>query len=63
MKADPTALVDSEGEAMSFNKVDDALQSVGISIKDANNQFRNFDDVIMELAAKWDTLDKNSQRY
>lgn len=59
----PTALVDSEGEEMSFNKVDKALQSVGISMKDANGQFRDFDDVILDLSKKWQTLDKNTQRY
>ena len=63
MKADPSKLVDSEGEAMSLNKVDKALQSVGISIQDANHQFRDFDDVIFELSEKWDTIDKNTQRY
>lgn len=55
--------VDSEGEAIDYNKVDTALQSVGISIKDAQGQFRNFDDVIFELSKKWDSLDKNTQRY
>ena len=55
--------VDSEGEAIDYNKVDTALKSVGISIKDAQGQFRNFDDVIFELSEKWDTLDKNTQRY
>lgn len=63
MTADPSKLVDSEGEAMSLNKVDKALRSVGISLQDANGQFRNFDDVIVELSSKWDTLDRNSQRY
>lgn len=63
MTADPAKLVDSEGEAMSLNKVDKALRSVGISLQDANGQFRNFDDVIVELSSKWDTLDRNSQRY
>lgn len=55
--------VDSEGEAIDYNKVDTALQSVGISIKDAQGQFRDFDDVIFELSKKWDSLDKNTQRY
>ena len=55
--------VDSEGEAIDYNKVDTALKSVGISIKDAQGQFRDFDDVIFELSEKWDTLDKNTQRY
>ena len=55
--------VDSEGEAIDYNKVDTALQSVGISLKDAQGQFRDFDEVIFELSAKWDSLDKNTQRY
>ncbi len=63
MTTDPTALVDSEGEEMSLNKVDKALQSVGITLQDVNGQFRNFDDVILELSKKWDTLDANAQRY
>ena len=63
MTSDPMKLVDSEGEEMSLNKVDKALQSVGISLQDAQGQFRNFDDVILELAESWDTIDKNTQRY
>lgn len=55
--------VDSEGEDIDYNKVDTALKSIGISIKDAQGQFRDFDDVIFELSAKWDSLDKNTQRY
>ena len=55
--------MDEEGEEYSLNKVDKALQSVGISIHDANGEFRDFDDVIMELADSWDTIDKNTQRY
>ena len=63
MTTDPTKLVDSEGEELSLNKVDKALKSIGISLQDTNGQFRNFDDVILELASKWDTLDTNAQRY
>ena len=55
--------VDTDGEEIAFNKVDTALQSVGVSIKDATGQFREFDDVIYELAGKWETLDSLSQRY
>ena len=54
---------DAEGEEYSLNKVDTALQSIGISIHDVNGEFRDFDEVIMELAGKWDTVDKNTQRY
>ena len=63
MKASPEKLLNVEGEEVAFNKVDTALASIGISIKDASGQFRDFDDVIMELAAKWDSLDNNTQRY
>ena len=63
MTSDPTALVDSEGEEMSLNKVDKALQSVGITLQNVNGQFRDFDDVILELAQKWNTIDVNAQRY
>lgn len=60
---DPAKLIDSEGEAMAFNKVDAALQSVGISMKTTDGQFRNFTDVIVELAEKWNTLESTQQRY
>ena len=63
MTSDPNAITDSEGEAMSLNRVDKALQTVGITIHDTAGQFRDFDDVIMELAQKWDTIDTNTQRY
>ena len=55
--------IDAEGEEYNLNKVDKALQTVGLSIHDVNGEFRDFDDVIMELAEKWDTIDKNTQRY
>ena len=63
LKTSPTTLVDAEGEALSFNKVDTALQSVGITMKTTSGQFRDFDDVILDLSKKWQTLDKNTQRY
>ena len=63
MTTDPTKLVDSEGEELRLNKVDKALKSIGVSLQDTNGQFRDFDEVILELASKWDTLDTNAQRY
>ena len=62
MKENPEGK-DSEGEDYSLNKVDTALQSIGISIHDVNGEFRDFDDVILELGEKWNTIDKNAQRY
>lgn len=64
MKEAPSAIfTDSEGEEVDVNKVDAALRSVGISLKDANGQFRDLDDVFLDLAKKWDTLDTMQQRY
>ena len=63
MTSDPSKTVDSEGEEMSLNRVDKALQTVGITLHDTAGQFRDFDDVMLELMEKWDSLDSLSQRY
>jgi TP901 family phage tail tape measure protein len=63
MKKATGDIVTVEGEEVSVNKVDEALASVGVSLKNANGEFRNLDDVLLELASKWDTLDIMSQRY
>jgi len=54
MKKAPEALIDEDGELLAYNKVDAALQSVGISLKDTDGQFREFTDVVVELGEKWD---------
>lgn len=56
-------IFDEDGELIDYNKVDTALKTVGISLKDSQGQFRDFDDIIFELAEKWDSLDTVSQRY
>jgi len=48
---------------LDYNKVDKALKSVGVELKDVDGQFRNLDDVFLELSQKWDSLDRNTQRY
>ena len=63
LKENVAGTADSEFDDLDYNKVDTALKSVGVSLKDANGQFRDLDDVFLELAGKWDTLDRNSQRY
>lgn len=57
------AKIDADGEIIDYNKVDTALKSVGISLKDSQGQFRDFDVVVEELASKWDSLDSVTQRY
>lgn len=38
-----------------------ALQKVGISIKDSNGQLKNMDSILAEMGAKWNTLNKAQQ--
>ena len=63
LKTNVVGTADSEFEDLDYNKVDTALKSVGVSIKDASGQLRNLDDVFLELSSKWNTLDRNTQRY
>lgn len=51
------------GADFDFNKVEKALRSVDISLKDTVGQVRDVDDVFMDLSKVWDTLDRNTQRY
>lgn len=54
---------DALEDGTSANKVEEALASAGVALRDATGSFRDFDEVIMELSSKWDTLDSNTQRY
>lgn len=63
LKKNVAGTEESEFDDLDFNKVDQALKSVGISLKDTYGQFRNLDEVFLELSGKWDTLDRNTQRY
>ena len=54
---------DEEGEEININKIDAALRSVGISLKDFLNGSRGIDEIFLELASKWDSLDLATQRY
>lgn len=63
LKENVAGTSESEFDDLDYNKVDKALKTVGISIKDTTGQFRNLDEVFLELSSKWNTLDRNSQRY
>ena len=63
MKKDPTQLVDSEGVAMDVNKIDTALKSIGVALTNTKGEFRDLDDVFLDIASKWDTLSQGQQRY
>lgn len=63
LKKDPAEIGEVDGEIVDANKIETALRSVGVALRDSSGQFRDLDDVFMELSAKWDTLDTNTQRY
>lgn len=53
--------VDSEtGEAL--NDVEKVLNKIGASMRDNNGQFRSSEEIIDNVAAKWKSLDKISQK-
>ena len=54
---------DAEGEEININKIDAALKKVGISLNDFLKGEKGIDDIFLELASKWDTLDLATQRY
>lgn len=63
LKKDPALIGEVDGEFVDANKIEAALRKVDISLRDTNGQFRNLDEVFVELSKKWDGLDKNTQRY
>lgn len=63
LKKDPSEIGEVDGEIVDANAIEGALRSVGVSLRDTSGQFRDLDDVFLELAEKWNTLDKNTQRY
>ena len=63
MKQDPTKLIDSEGVAMDANKVDKALKTIGVNLMNTKGEFRNLDDVFLDISQRWDSLTQGQQRY
>jgi len=54
---------DEEGEEIDVNKVSQALRSAGINMNEYLSGAKGLDDVFLELASKWDSLDMIQQRY
>lgn len=63
LKKAPSEIGEIEGEVVDANKIEGALRTVGVALRDSEGQFRKLDDVFIELAGKWGSLDKNTQRY
>lgn len=48
-------------DGTTLNKYSDALQKVGISIFEQNGEIKRMDDILDEMASKWQTLAKDQQ--
>lgn len=48
-------------DGTTLNKYSKALDAVGISIFDQNNQIKKMDDILDEMGAKWQTISKDQQ--
>lgn len=54
---------DENGEFLDASKVETALKSVGVALRDSQGQFRDLDQVIIELGERWSSLDSATKRY
>jgi len=60
LKKSPDEIGEVDGEIIDANKIETALRTVGVALRDTSGQFRALDDVFLDLAAKWDSLDMNT---
>ena len=63
MKKNPLEISEVDGEEVDYNKIDAALKTIGVDLKDTNGQFRDFDQVMLDISARWDSLSQSQQRY
>lgn len=63
LKKDPSLIGEVDGEMVDANKIETALKSIGVALRGTNGQFRDLDDVFLDIAKKWNGLDINTQRY
>lgn len=64
LKKDPSLIEPIDGEMVDANKVETALKTIGVALRDnVTGEFRNLGDVLLEVSSKWDGLSVNQQRY
>ena len=63
LKENPGKIGEVEGEEVNYNRIDKALKSIGVSLVDNKDKFRDLDDVFMDISEKWDSLTQMQQRY
>ena len=63
LKKAPDEIGEVDGEAIDANKIEGALRTIGVALRDSSGQFRSLDDVFLDISKKWDSLSTNQQRY
>ena len=61
VKSGKFSSMEGEGDTEALNDVEKVLNKIGITMRDTNGQFKEFDQVLDEIAGKWDNLDNISQ--
>lgn len=60
MKENPMAQLEDGTDA---NRVETALKTIGVSLRDTSGEFRNMDDVFADLGESWKGLTRNQKAY
>ena len=63
LKKNPLEISEVDGEEVDFNRVDTALKTIGVDLVATNGQFRNLDEVFLDISKKWGSLTQMQQRY
>ena len=50
-------------DGLDVNKVDNALKNIGVQLRNSNGEFRDLDDVLIEVGGRWDSITRNQQAY
>ena len=61
IKADKLSSVGDDGTVEDISYVEDTLSALGIKLRDSNQEFRNFQTVLDEVAASWDSYSSVQQ--
>ncbi len=61
IKAGKLELIDEDGTVETLSDVETVLNNAGIKLRDSENEFRNFGDVLDEVGAAWDTYSNVQQ--
>lgn len=61
IKAGNLELIDEDGTTQTLSDVETVFSNIGVPLRDSANEFRNFGDVLDEVAAKWSNLSSVQQ--